>query len=478
MLSTPSPSSVPPESQNSDIKRKRKPLPSSRPTSEAEGAEGPYSASSIHAVRKRVKIHVRSFSSGENKREDESAQFSDDSGSSSPSNTSRSTWVNHEADIPEFVIEIRNEIIPKDRLSPKATKLCVMCDKLAYYIHVPVTTMSNFVLVASYSHLYEFDPHEVNQSLAVLTKGLTPLLPGIVVIAALSWSLERTPRLNLEDVTGRDIVFALDKLKFEDVGLCNPDPSRNKLPSVPGIKITDFNNPFFECAYGADHKIESMQPVQVLKRELRYKGHEKMFGCTLPFLLGLPWITRADNDHRWVIKKTKIEKPINLRYLNFQFDAADKRFLQNIQLSKEEDQQAAPCHYGTFVLVHLLGVKIYPYHISALCDYLDYCFRSTATPSKEGFLDSWRQWCQEHDGDGGDFISPYDTEELEETDFPNDGIGNLWGKLGECLIKDIENCSAAILEDLWPVSFGDACLSDDSRPGSESSYDGGVPYFP
>lgn len=334
--------------------------------------------------------------------------------------------------------------------------------------------MSNFVLVASYSQDGMFFPQDVNQSLAVLTKGLTSLLPGVVVIAALSWSPERTPSLNLEDVTGRDIVFALDKLKFEDVGLYSPDPSRNNLPSVPGIKITDFNNPFFNLAYGADHKIESMQPVQVLRRELRYEGHEKMFGCTIPFLLGLPWITRADNDRRWIIEKRKIEKPINLRYLNFQFDAADQQRLENIRLLKQEDYQAASCHYGTFVLVNLLGVKIYPYHISALCDYLDYCFKFTITPNKEGFLNSWPQWCQAHDGDGHAFISPYDIEELpEETAFPDGGVENLWGGFGEGLIKDIEIVSATLMEDLWPVKFGGPWVAEDSPDGSNPDSDGG-----
>lgn len=358
------------------------------------------------------------------------------------------------------------------------------CYKVTTPRDVPVTTMSNFVFVASYSLTGEYFPEEVNQSLAALTKGLTPLLPGTVVIAALSWSPERTPPLNLEDVTGRDIVFALDKLKFDNVGVCNrlvcnPDPSRNNQPSVPGIKITDFNNPFFERAFGTEHRIESMQPVQVFKREMHYKGHKKMFGCTIPFLLGLPWITCADNDIRWIIEKRKIEKPINLRYLNFRFDAEDeRRVLENIRLSRNEDYQAATCHYGTFVLVHLLGVKIYPYHISALCDYLDYCFESTTTPSKEGFLDSWRRWCQVHDGDGDDFISPYDTDDQEEIDFSNDGIDasarNLWGEFGERLIKDIEDCSAVILEDLWPVIFGDAMGLDDSASESTSSHGGGA----
>ncbi|KAL0472075.1 hypothetical protein QR685DRAFT_440158 [Neurospora intermedia] len=373
--------------------------------------------------------------------EDESARVSDDYVSdTSVSKISSSSCATVTTEIyteSEFVIEIKHETIPEDPLLSKAMNLCVMCDRPAtvpclkafdsdYQVitprDVPVTTMSNFVYVASYSLKGMFSAEAINQSLAVLTKGLIPFIPGTVIIAALSWSPERTSPLNLVDVTGRDIVFALEKLRLENVGVCNPDPRRNILPSVPGIKITDFNNPFFARAFGADHGIESLQPVQVLEREIRYEGHAKMFGCTIPFLLGLPWITRADNDPRWVIERRKIEKPINLRYLNFQFDAGDeRRILGNIRLSNDEDRQAAPCHYGTFVLVHLLGVKIYPYHISALCDYLDDCSEFTTIPSKEGFLDSWQQWCQAHDGDRDEFISPYDTGNLEEADRSDDG---------------------------------------------------------
>lgn len=341
---------------------------------------------------------------------------------------------------------------------------------------VPVATMRNFVLVASFLQRDGcFHPQELNQSLAVLTKGLITMLPGVVVIAALSWDPERSPPLVLEDVTGRDIVLALDKMKLEHYGLCNPDPSRFNLPSVPGLKITDFNNPFFDVAYGVGHGIESMRQVQVLRRWLRFKGYDKMFGCTLPFLLGLPWITSTDNDLDWVINKWKFAKSTNLRYLNFQFDMADERRLENIRLSRHEDKQAAPCHYGTIILVHLLGVKVYPYHVSALCDYLNCCMEDETTPCKEDFVEFWRSWCEADDGDDRDFISPYDTQGLlEDIEFSNGGGDNIWGQFGKRLIKDIESVSTVLMEDLWPVEFGDEWVVDDDSKDSSVSEDWSV----
>lgn len=280
--------------------------------------------------------------------------------------------------------------------------------------------MNRFVLVAYYSLKGMCFPEEVNRSLAFITKGLTRSVPGPVIIAALSWSYDRVPYLNLEDVTGRDIVLALDYLKEELSWVCNPDPSRVNAPSTPGIKITDLNNPFFERLFGPDHIIESMESVQALKKEMTYRGREKMYGCTLPFLLGLPWIITDDIDRRWIIEKKKIENTTNFRFLNFQFDAGNEtRFLENIRVSKHEDFQEAPCHYGSLLLVHLLGVPIHPYHITALCDYLNYCHKSITTPSKEGFLEIWGTWCQINGKDGDDIRSPYDIGGASST--------NLWG---------------------------------------------------
>lgn len=285
---------------------------------------------------------------------------------------------------------------------------------------VPVSKMNRFVFVAYYSLKGMCFPEVINRSLAFVTKGLTRSVPGPVIVAALSWSYDRVPYLDLEDVTGRDIVLALDHLKSELMWVCNPDPSRVNLPSTPGIKITDLNNPFFGRLFGPEHNIESMESVQVLKKEINYRGREKMYGCTLPFLLGLPWIATDDIDRRWIIEKKKIENPANLRFLNFQFDAENEtRFLENIRLSKHEDFQEAPCHYGSFLLVHLLGVQIHPYHVTALCDYLDHCLSSTTTPSKEGFLEFWGEWCQVNEKDGDDTRSPYDTWDASAT--------NLWG---------------------------------------------------
>ncbi|KAK3400272.1 hypothetical protein B0T20DRAFT_350274 [Sordaria brevicollis] len=335
-----------------------------------------------------------------------------------------------------FGITVPHEEIVRDHNLPEATNLCVMCDKPAtqtclqvfeehYKIitprDVPVNKMNRFVFVAYYSLKGMCLPEEVNRSLASLTKGLTRLVHGPVLIAALSWSYDRVPYLNLEDVTGRDIVLALDYLKRDLEGVCNPDPSRVDLPSTAGIKITDLNNPFFERLYGPEHNIENMKSVQVLKSKAEiYCGRGKPYGCTLPFLLGLPWIITDDIDRCWSMEKKKIETPTNFRFLNFQFDPENEtRRLENIRVSKHEDFQEGPCRYGSFLLVRLLGAPIHPYHVMALCDYLDSCHKSTTTPSKEEFLAYWGSWCQTNGKDGDGIRSPYDTGDAS--------TANLWG---------------------------------------------------
>ena len=324
-----------------------------------------------------------------------------------------------------------------------------------------VTTMDAFVLVASYSLKDLCEAKDINQCLYYLTKGLIQVPSGPVIIARLVWSTAREPVLSLENVTGRDIQLALDYLNSAHATVCNPDPSRNDRPSVPGIKITDLENPFFKTLLGPEHDIEIMQPIQVFRGVMDYLQSGKIYGCTIPFLLGLPWVIFADNDPEWIIEGGKIDKPCNLRYLNFQFDPRVSRYLEYMQSARHEDQQVAPSHFGTFVLVHLLGVKIHPCHIVGLCEYLDTCVKFRGTPSKEGFRGWWSHACERLSGDRT-FPSPYDIDNQEEPELSNTGVDasarNLWGNLGDAIIEEIDDVSVAILEDLWPVTFGGPCV--------------------